>query len=237
MPGKKPMDWTSVDWSQQNRDIAEQFQINPGSVSWMRKRLRKPRPKHWHKLKNPPAIPERWNKVDWRQTNIAIGRKMNVSKEWARQVRLKLGKPKATIKALAPSVVRDLERVKASLDQLRGRSVGQAAKILGMTLALSTRVRRFLDEQDVLHDARRITKHPWHLMNFDLGNTALAQIWGISRDVIASHHFRHGLGSPKWRWASYGSHGTKAKDARYRRVIAAERIKAQKFRNRGGESE
>jgi len=235
MPGTKPMDWSSVDWSQQNRDIAEQFQISSGKVSLMRKRLRKPRPKHWHKQKTFPARLERWSHVDWRQTNTAIGRKMNVSGEWARQVRLMLGKPKATIKALDPKVISGLERIKACLDQLRECSVTQAAAILGMKLAPSTRARRFLDEQAVLRDGLR--KHPWHAMNFELGNTALARIWGIRRDVIATRRFRHRLGPPKWSGVSYDSHCVNTTDAQYRRALVTERKKTRTFRHSGSTSQ
>lgn len=79
MPGKKPMDWDAVEWSQQNRDIAEQFQVSAWKVHFMRKRLRKPNPKLWYKHKDFQARLERWNKVDWRETNAVIGRTMNVS--------------------------------------------------------------------------------------------------------------------------------------------------------------
>jgi hypothetical protein len=35
-----------------------------------------------------------WTEVDWRQSNVAIARALNVSRERVRQVRLEIGEPK-----------------------------------------------------------------------------------------------------------------------------------------------
>jgi hypothetical protein len=58
MPAKKPMDWNAVDWSQQNRDIVEQFQVSPAIVSLKRKQLGKPKPKLWYKRKTSRIAPK-----------------------------------------------------------------------------------------------------------------------------------------------------------------------------------
>jgi hypothetical protein len=97
MQGKKPMDWSCVDWSRQNRDIAEQLQISPAWVSVTRKLLRKPKPKLWRRHENFADRLQQWSKVDWRETNAVIGQKMGVSLQWAHQVRRALGMPNATI--------------------------------------------------------------------------------------------------------------------------------------------
>jgi len=91
MQGKKTVDWSSVDWSKQNRDIAEQYQVSAASVSLVRKQLRKPQPKLRYERKNSQARLGQWRKLDWRETNAAIG--------------------------LYPRAISCLERVKASLDQ------------------------------------------------------------------------------------------------------------------------
>ena len=55
MSQKNPVDWSSVDWSKQNRDIAEELERSPCHVCTMRKRLGMPRPKYWYKPKSHPA--------------------------------------------------------------------------------------------------------------------------------------------------------------------------------------
>jgi hypothetical protein len=134
MQGKKTVDWSSVDWSKQNRDIAEHFQVSPSIVSVMRKQLRKPQPKLRYNRKNSQARLEQWKEVDWRQTNTAIGRIMNVSGERVRKIRLMLGMPKAsTFGTLDPRAVRCLERAKAGLDRVRGCCSQAGSCLFGIT--------------------------------------------------------------------------------------------------------
>jgi hypothetical protein len=230
MPGKKPMDWSAVDWSQQNRDIAEQFRISPCSVSVMRKLLRKPKPKHWRRPKNFAARLQQWSKVDWRETNAVIGQKIGVSLQWVHRVRRALGMPDATIRRHNPRATRCLERAKAGLDQVRGCSVAQAAAILGIQLGTSSRARRFLDEQAVLHVGRREAHwESWHLMNFDLGNTTLAHIWGLSRLNIAGRRFQHKLGPARWDGNTHRFNSCKPQCPRFRRAVVEEQVKAWKL--------
>jgi hypothetical protein len=100
MSQKNPVDWSSVDWSKQNRDIAEELELSACRVCTMRRRLGKPKPQYWYKPRTHPAYLERWRKVDWRLTNIAIARQMNVSQQRVHIIRRLFKKPKATIKSL-----------------------------------------------------------------------------------------------------------------------------------------
>jgi hypothetical protein len=227
----KPVDWNSIDWSRQDRDITEELQINPNRVSSTRRRLRKPRPKFWHKPKTFVAFLERWNKVDWRQANVALARQMGVSQERVRQIRKSLNKPEKTIKAPHPGVNRRLRQIDVNLDRLRGLTLRQATELLCFGLASGTAARRYLDALEVLrHGSRR---HPWNEMNFDLGNTVLARIWKVRRDIITTYRHRHGIGPAKWNGNTFHPSSRRANDATYCRAVADERAKAQSIRPAG----
>lgn len=224
---RSTIDWASVDWSQQDCEIAERLQTQQWAVQFWRKKLRKPQSKYWHRKRGFAALLERWSKLDWRQTNVVLARQMKVTGERARQIRRLLGKPNATIKAPPPSVMRRLRLVEANLDQLRGLTVREAAKALGITLGPRSAARQFLDARNVLRHG--VGKHPWQAMNFELGNSALGRIWRIGRFVIAQRRERHDHDSLKWSGRVYG-HSAKSHDPRYRRLIVAEQAKARKFR-------
>jgi hypothetical protein len=232
---RPPVDWTAIDWSQQNRDIVEQTGRSASVVCNMRKALHQPRPKYWHKRKTSPQMLEKWSRVDWRLTNRVIARRMNVSYERARQMRVMLGKPRPTIRPVDPRTTRALNRVKSHLRKLRGNlhkvrglSLSEAAKQLGMPLDRSSPVRKFLDGKGVLR--KRGFRHPWHLMTFDIGDTALAEIWGIRRAVISIHRIRHHVPRPKWSGIYYGARRGAANDAAYRSVLQAEQARARHWR-------
>jgi hypothetical protein len=229
MSQKNPVDWSSVDWSKQNRDIAEELERSPCHVCTMRKRLGRPRPKYWYKPKSHPAYLERWRKVDWRLTNVVIARQMGVSQQRVHEIRRLLKQPKATIKPLRPAVLARLNRVRSNLHRLRGLTMTQAARLLGMKLNSRSTARQYLDQQGVLRDGTR--KHPWHLMNFRLGNTALAGIWEIDRGIVASFRSRQKIGPPRWNGNTYRFDSAKEGTNGYHRTVFDERTKAQAFRN------
>jgi hypothetical protein len=75
---------------------------------------------------------------------------MDVSQQRVHEIRRLLKQPKATIKPLRPSVVKRLQRVRANLHRLRGLTMTQAAKLLGMKLNSQSIARQYLNEQGVL---------------------------------------------------------------------------------------
>jgi hypothetical protein len=152
---------------------------------------------------------------------------MGVSQQRVQQIRRLLKQPKATIKPLRPAVIARLKKVRANLDRLRGLTMTQAARLLGLTLNARSTARQYLEEQGVLRDG--VHKYPWHLMNFRLGNTALAGIWEIDRGIVASYRSRHKIGPPRWNGNTYPFNSAKQGRNGYHRVLLEERIKAQAF--------
>lgn len=237
----KPVDWSSIDWSRQDRDIAEELQINPNRVSLTRRRLGKPRARFWHKPKTFPALLERWNQVDWRHANVTLSAKIGVSQERVRQIRKLLKKPKSTIKGPHPAVNRRLKKIDANLERLRGLTFRQAAGLLGFSLNVNTAARRYLDSLNVLQPGG--PRIPWSAMNFDLNNTILAEIWKIRREIITTYRYRHGIGPAKWNGNTFHPTSQRAKHTGYRRAVEREEVKvntdgfdkARHFLNSNGE--
>lgn len=87
------IDWESVDWTKQNRDIASELSTNPSYVGLMRRKLGKPKsPRHWSRN---PKLKENnrkeWKSWDWSKTDAELGRQHSLCRERTRQIRKLLG--------------------------------------------------------------------------------------------------------------------------------------------------
>ena len=227
--GKPKLDWNSVDWSQQNRDIAAALHCSDVAVASRRRRLDKPKPALWHKHRDFAHRIAQWSRLDWRLTNAKLGRQMGVGKERARQIRQFLGKPKSTIREPYRSIERRLEILKARLHALRGMKVREAELMLGYPLKRRTQARKFLDMQGVLRPGS--SKHPWHLMNFALGDAHLSQVWTIRRVIVSQHRIRRRRGYVLWHGSQYRAGRPDFHDPQFQQALVAERAKARRWRN------
>lgn len=104
----------------------------------------------------------------------------------------------------------------------------QATELLGFGLSPSTAARRYLNELKVLRHGSRL--HPWKEMNFDLGNTVLARIWKIERDIVTAYRYRHDIGPAKWNGNTFHRRSKRSHDGAYCRAVADEQAKAQSVR-------
>lgn len=154
---------------------------------------------------------EEWRALDWTKQDAALAREIGVSRERVRQVRLELGKPKAKRhRARLSTPVRDA--ILAKLKSADGLTMREVAAATGSTLPYVYQVGRMIGYQ-FRNDRGTM---PWHLMNWDLPNTTLQQVWGLApppsqRDGFAPAQARHRLGYPKAKW-----------DMRYRQRVESD---------------
>lgn len=211
----------------QNCEIARLIGVSSVAVCRKRRKLRAPRPKDWHKRTFKPPVARAWMTVDWSKQDRVIAKTMGVSREWARQMRNRLGAPRATNHGAQRKTLEGLAQIKAKLGDLKGLTKRGAEKVLGFRIDKRTQVFKFLEKNNVLALGISMIKHPWHLMNFDLPSRVLEKILGLPCSMAAAHRYHEHLPKPKWGWR--GSLKRPAQDTQYRKAVQAEKRKAKRF--------
>lgn len=200
---RKPsaIDWSKVDFSKQNAKLARVLGVSYAVVAYYRRILGKPKATLHRSQGLNPILKRRWLRMDWRQSDKVLGAKMGVSRQRAAQWRVSLGKPKPTIKPKNGSAKRRLRRrnqkLLALLPTLEGMTREQAEKATGLSLGRGSSAREFIEKHLPLRP--KTSLHPWHRMNFDLGDTDLARIWNITLAIVSARRRSLNFGPARWR--------------------------------------
>lgn len=170
-----------------------------------------------------------WRRVDWTKRDIDIAREVGRTKERVRQMRRELRKPNSPYHRW-PDRAFEIEEVAAHLNGTAVNSRDLEAIGLSRESALRHGIKVVL----IPVMERKSSKHPWHLMNWDLPNADLEEIWRVPTQRPSSGAGAHSDVAQRRsekkhprRWNRAG--GRRPNEAAYWRALDAEQIKARKW--------
>lgn len=193
--GRPPLylDASSWNWEQGDIEIARSKAIGVGTVRKIRQRL-------GHSAvaapNNPAALKSKRALWDWTKSDSELGKMHSMSRERVRQIRASLGLPSRREEATD----KQSEREKAFLLWVNGRPIisQRDAEKSGFGGAL---IRKWCSKHGIVRKLKnRPPKRPWHLVNWDLMNIVLAEIWQTKPHNIANHRCHKGKPKAKWRY-------------------------------------
>lgn len=174
------------DWSKPNTQISRENKVDVDLVARWRNRLGKePAPHDVNPSPEYPDVPSTlkrydWTQVDWNFPDIQIARKIGCTREMVRQKRAKLGLPKCLFHNW-----RYEQFVKAFYGVTELTHAQAKAKF---PVAMNS-FRKYCAKAGIKALFEKTpTKHPWNLMNWDLSNLLLAQIWKISKSGTVANY-------------------------------------------------
>lgn len=223
---KYNVDWDALDWSRNNSLLSRDCGIAAAVIGSYRIRMNKPHPTVYSY--NTIMTDERLASVDWEMTIDAdIARQFGVSRERIRQLRAELNKPKCKVKNLqfkSAAIFRWLEENRASLE---GKSLSEIAELVPHEGTARPVVYELIKRSGItLGPGGPRFKHrgfDWGMVNFDLPNIMLCQIWGFPKYRIATTRNRTFKQYPKW-WL--GGFSKEINDPALLEAIEAEKQKA-----------
>lgn len=228
-PGGRPplLSPAEIDWTKSNAQISREVGVCAETVRATRRLLRKPSSRRRGCPKGlMPSTLKRFADVDWDMIDEAIAIEVGVSRQRVHQIRKALKIPKA------PKITRQNVSdawVAKNLRRIPNMTTSQAVAESGLC-------RQTLTAAAKRHGVRFSTFYsgrPWHLFNWDLPNSDLADIWGISDPPSGGHGMRVALTRsrlkmPKSRWDR--RFGKVPSDALYKQAIHQETKRASAWR-------
>ncbi len=164
--------------------------------------------------------------ADWSLQDTVLGRLLGVSRERVRQVRRKLGKPRALHHHEYTRHI--VSRLAVVLDWLRADVVFASLEELAIVAGVSTTtVRNAMRLRPVVGlSVCGSLIHPWPLMNWSLPNMDLDAIWGLTHNRAGTNRARHGHRQATWR----RQHGAVPTSLAYTAAFRSEIITATSWR-------
>ena len=169
--------------------------------------------------------PEEIEQTDWEHfTDTELSRKLHVTRERVRQIRLQQKKPQC-IFGHAPSKSMDLLRyINEHRAELQSKTIREAAIALPSNLNYVT-AQKLFRKCGLRFVRERITKYPVELMDWRLPNIILGMIWPYGSWKIALLRSNHLKQKPEW--FAGGLFGTFFNDPVFLETMNAEIEKAK----------
>lgn len=183
-------------WNQSNSELAREHAIPIHVVIKKRRQLgnaspkRAPRPTMDGKprLTRAPRFKIDWKSLDWSQPNIRLSERLGCTREFVRQKRAELGKPKLSVYG---------NRYKKFVDFLKERDWATRKDFATCGISYMTGRRYLLRAQKNYRPAprteRRHTASTCPGMNWKLPNLLLDEIWGVRKGTSATYRSRMGM--------------------------------------------
>ncbi len=189
--------------------LAREKGVSPEAVSKYRPLLNKPKVTKFN---------IDWKSLDWSQPNIRLSERIGCTREFVRQKRAKLGKPKLSVYE---------NQYQEFVDFLKGRDWATRKDFANFGISYMTGRRYLLRAQKKYSPAPRTGwRHracPCSLMNWELPNLLLDEIWRIRRGTSATYRSRMGMRTAAFRAGQLPE--------RFTGTVEAERKKAKEWNN------
>jgi len=136
---------------------------------------------------------EEWSKWDWTKKDIELAAEHNLTRERVRQIRaeLLLGSSRDVHRTLPSKIKADPAYYKELFSK---HTKKELVSILGVGYFTIQKASREFDLPTLSPD-----RNPWHLVDFNLPNQVIEEIWGIDHQVTSNYRREHGKSrSPYW---------------------------------------
>jgi hypothetical protein len=211
----------SWDWSKSNSAIAREQKIDPNSVRHWRIQLGKPLVQRDYKYV-PKVVPlpvVDWEAADWNKPDIQLAKETGYTRERVRQIRAKLGKSRRYVNDI---------KYERFLEMFKGVTSVRVNDVIDKAGISDATARKYCGRAGIKLDGLReltSTVHPWNLMNFQLPNKLLGEIWLCDKGTIANHRCNHQLGKPVFnpQWHQVPE--------QFKALVEAEQLKAAEHRS------
>lgn len=198
---RKPKEWwAALDWTKSTTALAREHGLNIGTVRIWRIKLGQPEVKddrvHRPTLtlpQRPRVKPETYAHLDWaNKPDAELAREVGLTRERIRQIRARLGHPRAHAWALK------FERFKKKFEGRTELTFEDARKEFPMCNTT------FLDYcarcgiKTPVRGTGPPTRYPWHLYDWRLPSKILGGIWKHNPGSIANHRSAYGKPRPSF---------------------------------------
>lgn len=208
------------DWTKSDTEIAREHVLVVGSVQRWRHKLNKPlvprvAPKFYQEL--PGAQRFDFNAVNWGRPDSDIARELKCTRELVRQKRALHGQPKIYANELK------YKTFLAAMGDAKEMSFNDAkAKVPNI---VSITFRHYCNRAGI-KVVRSVRFNPWHLMNFQLPNKVLTEIWAVRGIAVGMYRSRN----PAVGRALFMSQARYPIPEQYLALVEAEKVKAAEWR-------
>lgn len=222
-------DWTGIDWTKNNQQIARETGRRIAIVASARTMLYKPKGKRRVDGIHCKVSQEQIDAADWLyDTDSELGRAWKVSRERVRQLRLELKKPECLLKHTQPGVKEAKKWLVQNRAMIEGTNAHAVLEMMPGVLRTPTKM-SILKHSGINFDwSRQLKWGPESKtpLNFDLPNIWLTKIWKFCFNGVASCRYLHHAGRPKWK-AGGGFTKKYLSDPEFIAAIKSEIAKAQ----------
>lgn len=212
-------DW---DWSKSNTEISRETGVQITTIARWRKTLKKPPvPRAYMVIYKDIITRQKMDLTlaDWDKADVEIAKAIGCTREYIRQKRAELGKPKRRWTDLK------YERFMAAMDGIKEISYEEARKKLPGLIHHS--FRRWCGRGGITIDWKRTHApyvRPWDQMNWKLPNKLLAEIWGDG--MIPARFAAWRCGHPSLDRPAFVCGGTGRIPEEFKAIVDQEREKA-----------
>lgn len=210
----------SWDWTKSDTAIAREHGLVLGSVSRWRRNLNKPPvPRKSVQMYEPPPLKQTFDfsAVNWEKPDADIGRELKCTRELVRQKRALYGQPKRYANELKYA-----EFLKAVGDIKAISSNDAKAKWAGFNYIT---FKKYCLRAGI-KVVRSVRFNPWHLMNFQLPNKLLTEIWAVRGTLVGMYRARN----PAVGRALFMSQDRRPIPSKYLALVEVEMAKAEEWR-------
>lgn len=190
----------TLDWSKTNTQLSRENGVSINCIRMWRNQLGKPNPTQPERAYRPPrrALPRKGADVDWEAIDWAnkhdglIAAETGFTREFIRQKRARLGKPKVYSWELR---FRRFQETFAGVKELtfgecRARFPDVKTKVTWEDFCLRAGI------TPVKGEPGWPKKYPWELLDFRLPSAVLADIWGMNPGLISTRRSLKSLDPP-----------------------------------------
>lgn len=199
--GRPPQfDYSSLDWSKSNAALSRETGIGIGTLYQWRTKLNKPQAE-FDREPGPTAgvvvksIRADHALIDWTKPDIEISKEHGFTREYARQLRAKYGKPRVYVAR------RRYEEFLKTFEGVKELQFEDAAQKFSISYDTFRKYCAQAGIKVIPKNSGLPTKYDWNSFDWDLPNRLLTEIWGMKFNAVASYRYRnriHGAKFSSW---------------------------------------